>query len=135
MLTHITEDDWEIVLEVFQAVRSLRGGKVRDDRHCLKALHYFPVHNITSRALPAEFGPWNTVWRQVWQLSQSGTLQAFFQALSGCSRPAGIIQIFDSTSIRAYVSSSRSFRIEARPRTDRNSSPSGSTSCAPGSSR
>jgi len=26
MLTHMTEDDWEIVLEVFQAVRSRRGG-------------------------------------------------------------------------------------------------------------
>ena len=104
MLTHMTEDDWEIVLEVFQAVRSRRGGKGRDDRRFLEALHYFTVHNITWRALPAEFGPWNTVWRRFWRLSQSGTFEAFFQALAGCSRTAGIIQMFDSTSIRAHVS-------------------------------
>ena len=104
MLTHMTEDDWEIVLEVFQAVRSRRGGKGRDDRRFLEALHYFTVHNITWRALPAEFGPWNTVWRRFWRLSQSGTFEVFFQALAGCSRTAGIIQMFDSTSIRAHVS-------------------------------
>ena len=70
MLTHMTEDDWEIVLEVFQAVRSRRGGKGRDDRRFLEALHYFTVYNVTWRALPAEFGPWNTVWRRFWRLSQ-----------------------------------------------------------------
>jgi transposase len=61
------------------------------------------THNITWRALPAEFGPWNTVWRRFWRLSQNGTFEAFFQALAGCSQTAGIIQIFDSTSIRAHV--------------------------------
>jgi hypothetical protein len=36
--------------------RSRRGDKGRDDRKFLEALHYFTVHNITWRALPAEFG-------------------------------------------------------------------------------
>ncbi|MGB6176793.1 MAG: hypothetical protein WBF43_10770 [Methylocella sp.] len=27
----------------------------------LEALHYFTVHNITWRALPAEFGAWNSI--------------------------------------------------------------------------
>ena len=97
MLTHMTEDDWEIVPEVFQAVRSRRGGKGRDDRRFLEAPHYFTVDNITWRALLAEFGPWNIVWRRFWPLSQSGTFEAFFQALAGCSRSAGIIQMFDKT--------------------------------------
>jgi transposase len=57
MLTRMTEDDWAIVLEVFRAVRSRRGDKGRDDRRFLEALHYFTVHNISWRALPAEFGP------------------------------------------------------------------------------
>ena len=47
MLTHMTEEDWEIVPEVFQAVRSRRGGKGRDDRRLLEVLHYFTMHNIT----------------------------------------------------------------------------------------
>jgi transposase len=104
MLTRMTEDDWAIVLDIFRAVRSRRGDKGRDDRRFLEALHYFTVHNITWRALPAEFGPWNSVWKRFWRLSQSGTFEAFFQALAECSRTAGIVQMFDSTSIRAHVS-------------------------------
>jgi transposase len=104
MLTGMTEDDWAFVLEVFRAVQSRRGGKGQDDRRFLKALHYFTVNNLSWRALPAEFGPWNTVWKRFWRLSQSGVFEAFFQALAGCSQTAGLIQMFDSTSIRAHVS-------------------------------
>jgi transposase len=104
MLTRMTEDEWALVLEVFRGVRSRRGDKGRDDRRFLEALHYFTLHNITWRALPAEFGPWNSVWKRFWRLSQSGTFEAFFQALAECSRTAGVVQMFDSTSIRAHVS-------------------------------
>ncbi len=61
MLTRMTEEDWTLVLEIFHGVRSKRGDKGRDDRRFLEALHYFTVHNLTWRALPTEFGPWNTV--------------------------------------------------------------------------
>jgi hypothetical protein len=54
MLTRMTDEDWAIALEVFAASRSRRGGHGRDDRRFLEALHYFTVHNITRRALPAE---------------------------------------------------------------------------------
>lgn len=104
MLTRMTEDDWAVALAVFRAVRSRRGDKGRDDRRFLEALHYFTVHNITWRALPAEFGPWNSVWKRFWRLSQTGTFEAFFQALAEASPTAGIVQMFDSTSIRAHVS-------------------------------
>jgi transposase len=57
----MTEEDWAIVLQVFEASRSRRGDKGRDDKKFLSALHYFAVHNITWRALPAEFGNWNSV--------------------------------------------------------------------------
>jgi transposase len=62
MLTRMTDEDWEIVVQVFRAVRSRRGDKGRDDRTFLEALHYFAVHNITWRALPAAFGNWNSIW-------------------------------------------------------------------------
>jgi transposase len=61
MLTRMTEEEWAIVLDVFRAARSSRGDKGRDDRKFLEALHYFTVHTITWRALPAEFGRWNAV--------------------------------------------------------------------------
>jgi transposase len=104
MLTRMTDRDWDLVVIIFQAVQSRRGGKGQDDRRFLRALHYFTVHNITWRALPAEFGPWNTVWKRFWRLSQTGVFEAFFQALAECSETAGLIQMFDSTSVRAHVS-------------------------------
>ena len=104
MLTRMTERDWAVVLEVFQAARSRRGDKGRDDRRFLEALHYFTVHNITWRALPAEFGNWNSVWKRFWRLSRTGVFEAFFQALAGLSPTAHLVQMFDSTVVRAHVS-------------------------------
>jgi transposase len=104
MLTTMTEDDWTIVLRVFEASRSRRGDKGRDDRKFLEAMHYFAVHNITWRALPKEFGAWNSVWKRFWRLSQSGAFEAFFDALAQLSDSARLVQMFDSTVVRAHVS-------------------------------
>ena len=104
MLTRMTDEDWTLVLEVFAAARSRRGDKGRNDRRFLEALHFFTVHNITWRALPAEFGKWNTVWKRFWRLSRAGVFEAFFEALASLSRTAHLVQMFDSTVVRAHVS-------------------------------
>jgi transposase len=104
MLTRMTEQDWDVVLEVFRAARTRRGDKGRDDRRFLEALHYFTVHNVTWRALPAEYGRWNSVWKRFWRLSRTGVFEAFFQALAGLSQTAHLVQMFDSTVVRAHVS-------------------------------
>ena len=80
MLTTMTEADWTIVLQIFGASRSRRGDKGRDDRKFLEALHYFVVHNITWRALPAQFGHWNSVWKRFWRLSR------YIRSLLRCAR-------------------------------------------------
>ena len=64
MLTRMTEEDWATVLEVFRACRSRRGAKGRNDRIFLEAVHYFCVHTITWRALPAACGNWNSMWKR-----------------------------------------------------------------------
>ena len=97
MLTTMTEEDWTIVLKVFEASRPRRGDKGRDDRTFLEALQYFVVHNITWRALPERFGHWNSVWKRFWRLSQSGTFEAFFDALAALSETAHLVQMLDST--------------------------------------
>src|SRR5919205_1451913 len=104
MLTQMSEEDWDVVLTVFRAALPRRGDKGRDDRKFLEALHYFTVHNITWRALPAEFGDWNSVWKRFWRLSRTGVFEAFFQALAGLSQTAHLVQMFDSTAVRAHVS-------------------------------
>ncbi len=104
MLTRMTDADWEIVLEVFGACRSRRGGKGRDDRKFFEALHYFAHHNLTWRALPAEFGNWNSIWKRFWRLSRAGVFEAMFDALASMSRTAHLVQMFDTTIVRAHVS-------------------------------
>ena len=104
MLTGMSEDDWEVALTVFRAALPRRGDKGRDDRKFLQALHSFTVHNITWRALPAEFGDWNTVWKRFWRLSRSGVFEAMFDMLAETSGTAHLVQMFDSTTARAHVS-------------------------------
>ena len=105
MLTGMTERDWlTTVLEVFDAAQSSRGEPGHDDRKFLEAIHYFTVHSITWRALPREYGKWNSVWKRFWRLSRSGVFEAFFQMLAECSQTAHLIQFFDSTTARAHVS-------------------------------
>jgi transposase len=103
MLTRMSEQDWTIALEVFAAVRSRRGDKGRDDLKFLQALHYFAAHNVTWRALPKEFGNWNTIWKRFWRLSQSGVFEAFFDALASLSQGAHLVQMLDSAVTRPHV--------------------------------
>jgi transposase len=96
MLTRMTDEDWETVVQVFRACRSRRGAKGRDERTFLEARHYFSVHNMTWRALPEAFGNWNSIWKRFWRLSRAGVFEAFFDALAAMSRTAHLVQIFDS---------------------------------------
>ncbi len=104
MLTKLTEENWTILLRVFEEALPRRGDKAKDNRRFLEALVYFTVHNVTWRALPAEFGNWNSVWKRFWRLSQSGVFELFFETLASLSETAPLVQMFDSTVVRAHVS-------------------------------
>ncbi len=104
MSTKMRERDWEVALEVFRACLPARGAKARDDRLFLEALHFFAVHNISWRALPERYGKWNSVWRRFDRLSRSGVFEDFFAMLAGLSGTAHLVQMFDSTVVRAHVS-------------------------------
>ncbi len=104
MLTQMTEADWKIVLVVFRGCLPRRGDKARDDRRFLEALHFFTVQNVSWRALLAEYGNWNTVWKRFSRLIGSGVFEAFFQALAELSPTAHLLQMFYSTTVRAHIS-------------------------------
>src|SRR6202453_2622049 len=104
MSTQMDEDDWAHTLVVFRACLPRRGRKAEDDRRFLEALHFFTVENIRWRALPERFGPWNSVWKRFDRLSKAGVFEAFFDTLASMSSTAHILQMFDSTVVRAHVS-------------------------------
>jgi len=66
------------------------------------AAFIFAVHNITGEPCQRSLGAWNSVWSG-WRLSQRGVFEA-------CSpfwrdeRPAHLVQMVDSTIVRAHVS-------------------------------
>ena len=104
MSTKMDEEDWAYTLTVFRACLSRRGRKGNDDRRFLEALHFFTVENVRWRALPERFGPWNSVWKRFDRLSKAGVFEAFFDALAAMSSSAHLIQMFNSTIVRAHVS-------------------------------
>src|SRR3954449_13115346 len=104
MLTEMTDAEWEIVVEAFRAARSRSGGRDQDDSKFLEALDYFTVHNITWRALPREFGKWNSIWKRFWRRSKRGLCEAMLALLAETSGTALLVQMVDSTIVRAHVS-------------------------------
>lgn len=104
MSTRMSEEDWAATLTVFRACLPRRGRKAADDRLFLEALHFFTVENVRWRALPERFGHWNTVWKRFDRLGKAGVFEAFFDTLASMSRSAHLIQMFDSTIVRAHVS-------------------------------
>ncbi len=104
MSTKMDENDWAHTLVVFRACLPRRGRKAKDDRRFLEALHFFTVENVRWRALPERFGPWNSVWKRFDRLSKAGVFEAFFDTLASMSATAHLIQMFDSTIVRAHVS-------------------------------
>ena len=104
MSLKMSEADWSVALEVFRDCLPARGAKAKDDRLFLEALHFFALHNITRRALPERFGKWNTVWKRFDRLSRAGVFDDFFAMLAGLSETAHLVQMFDSTVVRAHVS-------------------------------
>jgi transposase len=55
------------------------------------------------RALPERFGPWNSVWKRFNRLNKAGVFEAFFDALASMSASAHLVQMLDSTIVRAHV--------------------------------
>jgi len=104
MSTRMDEEDWAHTLAVFRACLPRRGRKGENDRRFLEALHFFTVENVRWRALPERFGNWNSVWKRFDRLSKAGVFEAFFDVLASMSSSAHLIQMFDSTVVRAHVS-------------------------------
>jgi transposase len=88
----------------FGRVFPVAGARPKTTARFLEALHFFTVENVRWRALPERFGNWNSVWKRFDRLSKAGVFEAFFDTLASMSSSAHLIQMFDSTIVRAHVS-------------------------------
>jgi transposase len=74
---------------------SRRGRDGEDDRLFLEALHFFTLENVRWRALPEQFGHWNSVLKRFDRLSKAGVFEAFFDVLASVActtRPTSTIK-------------------------------------------
>jgi transposase len=81
-------------------------GPVRqDDRRIISGIVHRLREGCRWRALPAEYGPYTTVFNRYNRWSKRGLWQDIFAALAGCAEPPGVAMI-DSTAVRAHRAAS-----------------------------
>jgi transposase len=81
-------------------------GPVRqDDRRIISGILHRLREGSRWRALPAEYGPYTTVFNRYNRWSKSGLWQDMFAALAGCAEPP-VVAMIDSTAVRAHRSAS-----------------------------
>lgn len=113
------------------AVRPRRGRPRADDRRLLNAILWRLDNGAKWRALPAEYGPWPTVYLRFRQWTESGVWQRVLAELQAGARRDGALSFefaaLDGTSVRAHrcAAGARKKRRTSRPRKPRRDKDSG----------
>jgi transposase len=101
----LTDAHWERISALMPSCDGKRGRRFRDHRQVVEGIVYRYRTGIAWRDLPAEFGPWQTVWKRHHRFSQDGTWDAIHAALLAEADAAGVIDwsvSVDSTINRAH---------------------------------
>jgi len=100
----ITDDEWECIWDLFPARKST-GRPPRDRRTILNGILWILRTGSPWRDLPAEFGPWATVWDLFDRWNGDGTLDKILNRLRAAHVEAGEIDdelwCVDGTIVRA----------------------------------
>ena len=100
----LTDDQWNQIRDLLPGKKGDPGRTAEDNRLFVDAILFVAKTGIPWRDLPERFGKWNSVWKRFDRLSKAGVFEAFFDTLASMSASAHLIQMFDSTVIRAHVS-------------------------------
>jgi transposase len=98
----MTDEEWAI-FEPFLVRRSVLGGRPPGNhRRVLDGIFWICRTGAPWRDLPGEFGDWNAVSRQFRRWSASGVWDEMLQAVADSGGDADLLQMIDSTTIRAH---------------------------------
>ena len=101
----LTDAQWAVIEPLLPSSDGCPGRQFRDSRLVLEGILYRYRCGIAWRDLPAEFGPWQTVWKRHRRYSGDGTLDRLLTALLARADAAGLIDwatAVDSTINRAH---------------------------------
>lgn len=101
----ISDELWERIEPELPSGVGRRGRPWRDHRRVLEAIVWRFRTGFPWRDLPAEFGPWQTVWKRHRRWSSDGTYQRVFARVLELQDSAGALHwllAIDSTIVRAH---------------------------------
>src|SRR5260370_4112826 len=106
----LRETQWAAIAPHLPMVHT---GPVRqDDRRIISGILHRLREGCRWRALPAEYGPYTTVFNRYNRWSQRGLWQAIFAALVNCAE-APVVVMIDSSAVKAHRSASGAKRGSA----------------------
>jgi transposase len=98
----LSDEEWSFFEPFVMSASPLGGRPPRDHRRVLDAIFWIARTGAPWRDLPAEFGNWNSVFRQFRRWTASGLWDVMLEALADGGGDADLLQMIDSTSIRAH---------------------------------
>jgi transposase len=101
----LSDEMWARVEPLLPPVKGAMGRPMREHRHLVEGAIYRYRTGIAWRDLPAEFGPWQTVWKRHHRFSTDGTWDKVLTALQVQADAKGQIDwrlSADSTSARVH---------------------------------
>jgi transposase len=99
----LSDGQWAVIAPHLPLVHT--GPQRQDDRRIISGIVHRLREGCRWRALPAEYGPYTTVFNRYNRWSKRGLWQDIFAALAGCAEPP-VVAMIDSTAVRAHRAAS-----------------------------
>jgi len=115
----LSDEMWARVEEVLPPPKGAMGRPMRDHRILVEGVAIYRYRTgVAWRDLPAEFGPWQTVWKRHHRFSTNGTWDKVLSALQVQADARGEIDwqvSVDSTSVRVHQHGATAARPQGEP--------------------
>ena len=95
----MSDEEWAIFAPF---LTSSTGRPPKGHRRVLDGVFWMARTGAGWRDLPAEFGKWNSVWKQFRRWTLSGVFDVMLQGFADSGGEADMLQMIDSTVIRAH---------------------------------
>ncbi len=114
----LTDEMWARIEPLLPPVKGAMGKPMRPHRPLVEGAIYRYRTGVAWRDLPAEFGPWQTVWKRHHRFSLDGTWDRVLSALQSAADAAGDIDwrvSVDSTVSRVHQHGATAARSQLKP--------------------